>query len=146
MHAASMSLRPSPAISRTRVTSQSPRPGEARRRMAADAVEEPLSAAPAPHPWAGVAPWTDVGALTSAVSRGDTAAFGVLYEAWYERVYGLARALTRRDESFCLDVVQEVMLRAARSLKPAGTEAQLGGWFAKVTASVCVDAVRRETR
>jgi RNA polymerase sigma factor (sigma-70 family) len=87
-----------------------------------------------------------VARVTDAVGRGDSAAFEVLYRAWFERVYGMARGITRRDESFCLDVTQEVMLRVAKSLPRIETEGELAAWMGRAALSCAVDLMRRETR
>jgi len=42
--------------------------------------------------------------VTAAIRRGDPEAFAVLYDAWFDRAYAIARTLTRRDESSCLDI------------------------------------------
>jgi RNA polymerase sigma factor (sigma-70 family) len=87
-----------------------------------------------------------VAQVTAAVGRGDVGAFEQLYRAWYERVFGMARGLTRRDEAFCLDVTQEVMLRVAKSLPRLATEGELAGWMGRAVVSCAVDLVRREAR
>lgn len=92
-----------------------------------------------------VAPF-DVERVTAAVGRGDVGAFEVLYRGWFERVYGMARGVTRRDEAFCLDVTQEVMLRAAKGLPRLAGEAELGAWMGRAVLSCAVDLMRRETR
>ncbi len=71
---------------------------------------------------------------------------GAFYHAWFDRAYSLARALTRRDESYCLDVVQDAMLRAARSLPPLGSERALAAWMARVVHTTALDQLRREAR
>jgi RNA polymerase sigma factor (sigma-70 family) len=83
---------------------------------------------------------------TTAISRGDRAAFAVFYQAWFDRCYALARSLTGRDESFCLDVVQDAMLRVIRSLKPLPSHAELSGWMTRVVHSAALDLLRRESR
>ena len=84
--------------------------------------------------------------ITAAVRRGDPEAFAVLYEAWFGRAYGAARSLTRRDESFCLDVVQDAFLRVARSLRPLATRAALDGWMVRTVRTAAIDRLRREAR
>jgi RNA polymerase sigma factor (sigma-70 family) len=88
----------------------------------------------------------DVASITTAVGRGDVGAFEALYRAWFERVYGMARGVTRRDEAFCLDVTQEVMLRAAKGLPRLTGEAELGAWMGRAVVSCAVDLIRREQR
>jgi RNA polymerase sigma factor (sigma-70 family) len=84
--------------------------------------------------------------ITSAIRRGDPEAFAVLYGAWFDRAYAIARSLTRRDESTCLDVVQDAMLRAVRSLRPIGTREGLDRWMARVVRTAALDRLRRESR
>ena len=50
-------------------------------------------------------------------------------------MYGYVRRFTRRDESFCLDVVQDAMMRVIRKLTPKDSELQLLGWL-RVLVSV----------
>lgn len=84
--------------------------------------------------------------LTGAVGRGDAAAFAAFYEAWFGRVYAAARALTKRDEAFCLDVVQEAMLRVARKMRAMETERDVERWMNRVVHTTALDLLRREAR
>jgi RNA polymerase sigma-70 factor (ECF subfamily) len=84
--------------------------------------------------------------LTAAIARGDTAAFARFYESWFERAFALARSVTRKDESFCLDVVQDCMLKAARKLGPLPDERALSAWMARAILSTAIDLLRREER
>ncbi len=90
----------------------------------------------------------DVGVrrLTHAIARGDEQAFALLYNDWFEPAYAMARDLTRRDESFCLDVVQDAMLKAARSMKPISTEEHLNAWMRRVVHTAALDHLRAERR
>ena len=85
-------------------------------------------------------------ATTRAIARGDREALGMLYEAWFERTYAAARRLTGRDESFCLDVVQETMLRVIRSMKELQGAAELGVWMDRAVHSAAVDLLRKDSR
>lgn len=91
-------------------------------------------------------PADDTPALTRAVARGDRAALGRLYESWFDRAYGAARRLTRRDEAFCLDVVQDAMLKVVRSIKPMNTRAELARWMDRVVHTAALDRLRAESR
>lgn len=88
----------------------------------------------------------DTAALTRAAARGDTAAFGTIYERWFGRALAAAQHLTGRDEAFCLDVVQDAMLRAARKLPPLPDEAALGAWLCRVVHRAALDRLRAERR
>lgn len=84
--------------------------------------------------------------LTSRVRAGDSDAFRVFYETWFDVLYAEARRTTGRDESFCLDVVQEAMLRVIKSIPTIETETALEGWL-RVTVRSCVcDRLRQDTR
>lgn len=84
--------------------------------------------------------------LCAAISRGDRAAFATFYNAWFDRCYAMARSLTRRDESFCLDVVQNTMLRVARAIKPIDSDAALSRWMVRAVHSSAIDLLRAESR
>jgi len=84
--------------------------------------------------------------LTGAIARGDRAALGTFYESWFDRAYTLARSITRRDEAFCLDVVQEAMLRVVRSIKAMDSQDELERWMTRVIHTAALDLLRRESR
>ncbi len=87
--------------------------------------------------------------LLEGLARGDHAALTALYHAWFPRALGLARAMTRRDESFCLDVVQETFVRiidhAPRLNRLAACD-DLDRWIAAVVRSAAIDLLRRDLR
>lgn len=84
--------------------------------------------------------------MTRAIARGDPEAFARFYEVWFDRAYKLVRGATRRDEAFCLDVVQDAMLRVVRSLRPIERHRELSRWFARVVYTTALDHLRRERR
>ncbi len=105
----------------------------------------PLTTRPASLPSHG-APADDTAALTRAAARGDAESFSVLYERWFGRALTAAHRLTGRDEAFCLDVVQDAMLRAARRIPPLPNEAALGAWLCRVVHRAALDRLRAERR
>ncbi|MBI1190999.1 MAG: sigma-70 family RNA polymerase sigma factor [Tepidisphaera sp.] len=84
--------------------------------------------------------------LTRRVAHGDAVAFEMLYRLWFPRVLTLTMAATGRDESFCLDVTQETMLRAAKSIPVLNSDAALGAWFARVSLRIAIDLMKSDTR
>lgn len=87
--------------------------------------------------------------LIAGIAAGDTRALGEFYEEWFDRAFDLARQLTRRDESFCLDVVQDAMMKVIRKLRPGlgiMTRGSLEAWFARVVHTTAIDLLRREAR
>lgn len=83
---------------------------------------------------------------TAGVCRGDGKCLESVYRAWFDRAYSQARATTRRDESFCLDAVQDAMVRVAQSMRPLASRAALDAWMTATVRSACIDALRREKR
>ncbi|MBC7833963.1 MAG: sigma-70 family RNA polymerase sigma factor [Phycisphaerales bacterium] len=113
----------------------------------------PASAVPAPvadPPLLPLAnsPGTDSSTLrlTRAMARGDSDAVSTFYEANFERALAIARSATGRDESFCLDVVQDAMVKIARCTKPISDYATLMCWMARVVRTSALDTLRREAR
>ncbi len=91
-------------------------------------------------------PGNDAIRLSRAVARGDREALAEFYSAWFDRCYAAARSITGRDEAFCLDVVQEAMLRVVKSIRPMRSAGELEGWMLRVVGSAAVDCLRRESR
>jgi RNA polymerase sigma factor (sigma-70 family) len=87
-----------------------------------------------------------VRAQTSAIASGDTEAMAAFYEQWFDSVYAEARRISKRDESFCLDMVQDTMMRVIRSIKPMDNDASLSAWLRAAVRSCCIDRLRRELR
>lgn len=92
------------------------------------------------------APDESVREMTAAIAAGDTAALARLYRAWFDFILQEAHRCTRRDEHFCLDAVQETMLRVIKRLPPLDGEAALTAWMRTAARSACIDLLRRETR
>lgn len=84
--------------------------------------------------------------LTASIASGDTEAFGRFYDDWFDRSLAEAKRCTRRDESFCLDVVQDAMMRVITSMKPIPSEAALKRWMQVVIRSCAYDCIRSEQR
>ena len=84
--------------------------------------------------------------MTSAIAAGDAEAFACFYEQWFDWMYQMARSTTKRDESFCLDVTQNAMLRVVRSMRAMRTEDDLRRWLTRVTHTAALDLLRAEAR
>ncbi len=83
---------------------------------------------------------------TSAIASGDTEAFAHLFRERFDDMFAEARRATGRDESFCLDVVQDAMLRVTRSMKAMDTDKRLRAWLRVVVQSCAYDRLRSEAR
>ncbi|MFO0875168.1 MAG: sigma-70 family RNA polymerase sigma factor [Phycisphaerales bacterium] len=87
-----------------------------------------------------------IGELTRAIRAGEPAPLAELYRDRFAWALAVARRRSGRDESFCLDAVQETFLRVVRSLPAIETEAQLEAWLARTIESCVLDALRSEQR
>lgn len=84
--------------------------------------------------------------LTEGVASGDAAAFERFYRAWFDRVFIEARRATGRDESFCLDVVQDAMMKVVRAIPVLESEAALAAWLRRCVLTTARDRIRSEAR
>ena len=84
--------------------------------------------------------------LTAAMSAGDSRAVEAFYRRYFDDLYSHASRFTGRDESFCLDVVQEAVLRIIRSVRPVRSEAQFAAWLRLVVQTAAYDLLRSESR
>jgi RNA polymerase sigma-70 factor (ECF subfamily) len=84
--------------------------------------------------------------LTSAIASGDRQAFADFYRAWFDFALREAQRCSGRDEQFCLDVVQETMLRVIRRMKPLDSDAAIAAWLKTAIRSACIDLLRRDQR
>ncbi len=85
-------------------------------------------------------------AWSRRIAVGDEAAFAAFYAAWFAPTLALARAACRRDEGFCLDIVQDVMLLVARKLPALPTDAAVGAWMTRTIRRTAIDRLRSEGR
>jgi RNA polymerase sigma factor (sigma-70 family) len=88
----------------------------------------------------------DVARVTAAMARGDASAAETFYRACFRELYAEARHVTRRDEAFCLDVVQDSLLRILRTVRPVESRRQLAAWLKLVVRTTAYDLLRRERR
>jgi RNA polymerase sigma-70 factor (ECF subfamily) len=84
--------------------------------------------------------------LTAAIASGDTEAFTRFYRGRFDQMYAEARQATGRDEAFCLDVVQDAMIRVIRSLRPMDGEASFRAWLRAVVHCCAYDRLRADRR
>lgn len=84
--------------------------------------------------------------LTAAMAAGEARAVEAFYRRYFDTMYRHACNLTRRDESFCLDVVQDAVLRVIRTVRPVSSEAQFASWLRLVTQTAAYDRLKAESR
>ena len=84
--------------------------------------------------------------LTAALAAGDEDAVETFYNSYFDWLYAQARRATRRDEAFCLDVVQDAMLRIIRTVRAVRDEPQFRAWLRLVVQTTAWDRLRSERR
>jgi RNA polymerase sigma-70 factor, ECF subfamily len=87
-----------------------------------------------------------VSQLSREIIGGNTAAFEEFYHRYVPRVYGLLMVLTHANDDLARELLQVVMLRAARKFKAAQDDNALWGWLATVARNVVIDHIRSEDR
>lgn len=84
--------------------------------------------------------------ISRRIAAGDTAAFAVFYEHWFDRCVVEIRRRTGLDESTCLDIVQDAMLRVATKMPVFESEEELERWLRRILINGARDRIRAETR
>jgi RNA polymerase sigma factor (sigma-70 family) len=84
--------------------------------------------------------------LTAAMAAGDRRAVEQFYRQYFDLMYSHAYSVTGRDEAFCLDVVQDAVLRVVRTVRRTASEAQLASWLRLVTQTAAFDLLKSESR
>lgn len=87
----------------------------------------------------------DARAITVRLAKGDQEAFAVFYEATFDNAVADAHRLTGKDESFCLDAVQDAYLRAARRLPTIDSWGACRAWLRTAIAGSAIDRIRADT-
>lgn len=85
-------------------------------------------------------------ATTRAIHGGDTRAFEAFFRERFDDMYADARRFTGRDDAFCLDVVQNAMIRVIQRMKPLDSEEHLRRWLTATVRSCAFDGLRCESR
>jgi RNA polymerase sigma factor (sigma-70 family) len=80
------------------------------------------------------------------MAAGDARAIEEFYRRYFDLMYALARRVTRRDEAFCLDVVQEAVIKAVRLVRAVESESQLTAWLRLVVRTTAYDQCKAERR
>lgn len=84
--------------------------------------------------------------LTHAIALGSPEALTQFYHEWFDWMFAATRAFTKRDEAFCLDVVQDSMLRVIKSIRRMESRADLERWLMTVVKRAAIDRMRRDAR
>jgi RNA polymerase sigma factor (sigma-70 family) len=84
--------------------------------------------------------------LTRALAAGKEEAVETFHRRYFDWLYAQARRATRRDEAFCLDVVQDAMLRIIRTVHPVECDVRFRAWLKLVVQTTAWDRLRSEKR
>src|SRR4051812_42959380 len=80
------------------------------------------------------------------MAAGNAGSIETFYSQYFDFLYHHARRATRRDEAFCLDVVQDAVIRIIRTIRSVDSEAQLRAWLALVIRTTAYDLLKSERR
>lgn len=84
--------------------------------------------------------------VTRAIARGDMQMFAAFYDDWFDRIAAYCGRVTRRDESFCLDIVHDVMLKVIHRMRVLPNARALSAWMRRTTLRCAFDRLREESR
>src|SRR4051794_27003025 len=114
-----------------------PEPDDRRRRGAEEAVSaQPADSAGPPSGDHGT--W----ALVNAAQAGDMAAYGELFELYFDMVFRFVLFRTG-DRSFAEDVTQETFVRALRRISSVSYQGRdIGAWFVTIARNLIFDHVK----
>ncbi|WP_370641182.1 RNA polymerase sigma factor [Nereida sp. MMG025] len=82
--------------------------------------------------------------LAKAATQGDAAAFGVLIERHYDKIFGLCFRLTGTQHD-AEDLTQDICAALPAKLQSFGGEAKFTTWLYRVTVNAAHDRRRRAT-
>lgn len=84
--------------------------------------------------------------MTRGMVDGSQSAFSEFYNFVFDRLFRMLLAQTRGDEDLSKELVQAVMLRAARYVQAFENERVLWSWLRQVARSCHVDCLRKKGR
>ena len=95
---------------------------------------------------AATTPPLPVVALTTALARGDEAAFREFHAAFAGRLMRYALTVTHGEFLLAEEAVQLALVRIAGKVRRFEEEAAFWAWLARVVRSCVIDSARRQTR
>lgn len=87
----------------------------------------------------------DDAALVEAARAGDGAAFGVLFDRWFDRVHDVAYRIVR-DREVAAEVAQDTFLAAWQGLDRLEQVGSFGGWLLRIARNRALNRLERERR
>ena len=83
--------------------------------------------------------------LVVAARADDPAAYGELFERWFDRAWNVARTILR-DDDLAADVAQDTMVRAWQQLDQLNDTDAFGGWLLRSARNRALNRLAREGR
>lgn len=83
--------------------------------------------------------------LVLRARQGDVAAFEELIEDQQEKIYNLSYRMVGNQED-AMDLTQEALLKAFRSLKSFRFQAKFSTWLYRIATNLCLDEIRKARR
>src|ERR1051326_8292712 len=77
-----------------------------------------------------------------ACKRGDSEAFGLLFEAYKDRVYSIALCFFDGDEAAAKDITQDVFLKLMSTISQFENRSQFSTWLHRIVTNACLDRKR----
>ncbi|MCB9882827.1 MAG: sigma-70 family RNA polymerase sigma factor [Planctomycetes bacterium] len=84
--------------------------------------------------------------LVASIRQGDGSAFERFYDLFFDACVTWTRNATKRDEDFCLDCCQDVMMIVADRLPRLETKKALAAWLHRCLHTKAIDRLRSEER
>src|SRR5258708_16740804 len=77
-----------------------------------------------------------------ACKRGDSEAFGLLFEAYKDRVYSIALCFFGGDETIANDITQDVFVKLMSTISQFEDRSQFSTWLHRLVPNPCLDRKR----
>ena len=77
-----------------------------------------------------------------ACKRGDSEAFGQLFEAYKDRVYSIALCFFGGDETIANDITQDVFVKLMSTISQFEDRSQFSTWLHRLVTNACLDRQR----
>ncbi len=87
----------------------------------------------------------DTDKLVERFQRGEISAFDELVERYRDKIYNITYRYTRNPED-ASDLVQEVFIKAFKSLGKFQRRSAFYSWIYRVAVNLCIDFLRRKSR
>jgi RNA polymerase sigma-70 factor (ECF subfamily) len=85
-------------------------------------------------------------ALTVRMVKGNEDAFGDFFDSYSHRIYGYLFVLTRGNEALARELLQQTMIKVARSIRAFDDADAFWNWLARIARNCWIDESRKDRR